>query len=77
MILNSISHVFDIVYQALGVNGLEMIIYGVYFAYYCLNKLLGFDKENKYKVNLINTGNCRIILRRNYPRFWKNEENGY
>jgi len=35
---------------ALGVNGLEIIIYGVYFAYFCLNKVMGFDKDNKYKV---------------------------
>ena len=39
-------------YLALGVNGLEILIYGVYFAYFCLNKVLGFDKDNKYKVVL-------------------------
>lgn len=52
---------YSLYYLAIGVNGLEIIIYGVYFAYFCLNKLLGFDKDNKYKVIIFNTGNRRII----------------
>jgi len=33
----------------LGVNVLEIIIYGVYFVYFGINKIFEFDSEGKYK----------------------------
>lgn len=33
----------------LGVNGLELIIYGIYFIYLAIQKIFLFDEENKFK----------------------------
>jgi hypothetical protein len=46
--LNSIYDT-DLNLSKLGINGLEIIIYGVYFVYFGINKIFGFDEEGKYK----------------------------
>jgi hypothetical protein len=37
-------------FSKMGILGLEMIIHGVLFIYYCIQKILGLDEDGKWKI---------------------------
>jgi len=70
----------DLNLSKLGVNGLEIIIHGVYFVYLAIQKIFMFDEENKFK-NLteefleefiVEFGRSRNII---IDKFKKNKQN--